>query len=258
MQSDNPTCISIVEDKHPDGTGKPARRNLRLEVLGLRLEASDLRKRLKLSEDVASRHAVMLREGDHRIKNSLQLVSSLMRVQARREASVPARDALRSAAARVSSIAGIHDALQSTGGADLVDLGAVLKKMCASLQDMAGDEGHIDVRVEAEAMQISVQLAQAIVLSANELVVNALRHAFPGRETGIIQITLTHTEDRLSLSVADDGVGMSAHDSAGNGYGMTLVNMMIRKIGGELLIGHESGTRFTIHVPLQQVTPTGK
>lgn len=101
----------------------------------------------------------MLREGDHRIKNSLQIVASLMTLQAARENSASIRDALNGAAARVRSVAGIHDALPGTTGADTVDLGRVLHTMCASLQDMAGDEGHISIIANVQSLRAPVALA---------------------------------------------------------------------------------------------------
>jgi two-component system, sensor histidine kinase PdtaS len=252
MQDENMTCTSVDGANTADNPAKAWGGNSQREILDLRLEAMELRRRLALAQEVASRHAIMLREGDHRIKNSLQLVSSLMRVQARREASVPARDALQSAAARVTSIASIHDALQVTGGLDLVDIGSVLRTMCTSLQDMAGDHGHIEIRVDVEALQIPVQLAQSIALAVNELVVNALRHAFPGRVTGAVRITMTRADDTLTICVADDGVGLPAGHANGTGYGMKLVKMMIDKIGGDILTETKDGTCFTIRAPLNR------
>jgi len=216
----------------------------------LRLEILDLRQRLKQAEDLASRHAVMLREGDHRIKNSLQIVASLMTLQAARENSASIRDALNGAAARVRSVAGIHDALQGTTGADTVDLGRVLHTMCASLQDMAGDEGHISIIANVQSLRAPVALAQPIALAVNELAVNALRHAFPGRNAGAIQVSLARLDDAVCITVADNGVGLPENYAGGQGYGMKLLAMVIRQIGGDLQIANEGGTQFTIRAPL--------
>lgn len=183
---------------HANGQGSHTR-DLRLEIL-------DLRQRLKQAEDLASRHAVMLREGDHRIKNSLQIVASLMTLQAARENSASIRDALNGAAARVRSVAGIHDALQGTTGADTVDLGRVLHTMCASLQDMAVTKGNITI-ANVQLLRAPVALAQPIALAVNELAVNALRHAFPGRNAGAIQVSLARLDDAVCITVADNGVG---------------------------------------------------
>ena len=246
MEDKTLNCPTVDVADDDNSIRRPSDRDLRLEILCLR-------EQLKACEIIADRHAVMLREGDHRIKNSLQLVASLMRMQARREKSEPARDALRSAAERVSSIASIHDALQRTDGADRVDLGPVLQKMCVALRAMAGDIGHIEVRVDVEPLELPVLLAQPLALAVNELVVNALRHAFPDRDQGIVHVTLRRAGGDVKISIADDGVGLPADHIAGQGYGMTLVAMMIKQIGGELRTESVGGTRFTITAPLDDV-----
>jgi two-component system, sensor histidine kinase PdtaS len=233
--------ISVL--KNEVGTKRPAARDLRLEVLDLRL-------RLKLSEEALARHTVMLREGDHRIKNSLQLVVSLMRLQARSETSTVARDALNSAAARVGSVASIHDALQENVGVGFVDLGLALQTACESLQTMAGDAGKIDIAAETEMLKVPAAQARPLVLVVNELAVNALRHAFPGRDTGSVRIGLSHDDTHLRITVTDDGVGLPADYASGRGYGMKLVNMLITQAGAVLKAERNSGTRFTICAPI--------
>jgi two-component system, sensor histidine kinase PdtaS len=215
----------------------------------LRQENVRLRQSLKLAENIASRYTMMLREGDHRIKNSLQIVSSLMNLQAQREASETARDALRAAAARVQSIAGIHDALQVSGGEDWVDIGTILQIMCESLQSMAGDPDRIAIVVEAEPIQAPVALAQPIVLAINELVVNALRHAFPANRVGRIYIGVVRIADELRIVVADDGIGLPDGYADGRGYGMTLVRMMVNQVGGEFRVDSKAGATFSLSAP---------
>lgn len=214
----------------------------------LRLEIARLRHSLARSEAVAARHATLLREGDHRIKNSLQIVAGLMRVQARRE-SGSAREAFVSAVARIQSIARIHDALQASQGQDVVDIGAALETMCKSLQEMAGHPLGVTVRVSVEPIQAPVTLAQPLVLAVNELVVNALRHAFPDNRSGTIEVNVAQIDGDLRVVVADDGCGLPADHVEGRGYGMRLVRMMTTQIGGSLQIESGAGTRFTLTAP---------
>jgi two-component system, sensor histidine kinase PdtaS len=214
-----------------------------------RFEIARLRQVLARSEAVASRYAMMVREGDHRIKNSLQIVTALMTLQAHREESVSAREALRAAAARIESISRIHDALQETGGEDSVDLGAVLETMCRSLHAMAGDPRSVSIFVAAEPIQTPVALAQPIVLVVNELVVNALRHAFSDNRPGTIRVTAAQTDGELRIVVADDGDGLPSDYAEGNGYGMTLVRMMAAQIHGVLHVENRAGAHFTLAAP---------
>lgn len=243
MVNDAPSSASINVLTDRIETKRPGTRDLRLENL-------QLRQRLNTMEDAAERHAVMLREADHRIKNSLQLVSSLMSLQARRETSEAARDALLLAAARVGSIGSIHDALQVSIGDGLIDLGGALGLACASLQKMAGDVDHIHVGVDTVSLRVPVAQAQPLILAVNELVVNALRHAFPGRDSGLIQVSLTHDDGRLRITVADNGVGLPSDYTHGQGYGMSLVNMMMKQAGAILRTEAGAGSCFTVEAPI--------
>lgn len=239
----NFTTVGILNSPTDDGQA-PGCDPLRMEIL-------KLRRQLKDADKLSLQHEVMLREGNHRIKNSLQLVASLMRLQARQESSAPAREALRAAAARISSVAGIHDALQAEGNG-LINLGATLRKLCMSLQAMAGDADHIEVVVDADQLEIPAALAQCVVLAVNELVSNALRHAFFERETGTVSVSLRRTDTGMTICVADDGIGLPPHHSATEGYGTTLVRMMVKQLGGTLLMETKSGACFTILAPLDQ------
>jgi two-component sensor histidine kinase len=143
------------------------------------------------SKELVAQHALALREGDHRIKNSLQIVASLMSLQERRETNPAARLALGAASARIQAVARIHDALQLSGGADGVDLGELLESMCSSLQSMAGDPNAVKIVVEAEHIRAPIAVAQPTILAVNELVVNALRHAFPAGRPGNVRVSAT-------------------------------------------------------------------
>lgn len=199
---------------------------------------------------MAARYELMLREGDHRIKNSLQVVASLLGLQARRETTDAAREAIHAAAARIQAVARIHDALQLNGGGDAPDIGALIATMSASLRDMAGAPRSIEISVRAQSIKVPLTLAQPLVLAVNELVINALRHAFPDDRTGAIMITVARDCDGLRIDVSDNGVGLPAGYAAGDGYGMTLVRAMIAKIGGRLDVETSSGARFTLSAPL--------
>jgi two-component sensor histidine kinase len=219
---------------------------------GLRRENLRLRQLLKKAEETASRYTVMLREGDHRIKNSLQIVSSMMHLQARREESRSAREALHMAAARIRSVAQMHDALQAGDGEDLLDIGTVLEKMCAALHAMGGAPLGVNVRVTADHVKSPIGTAQPLVLAVNELVVNALRHAFPDGRAGSIDVELRCADGELRVIVADDGVGMPAGYAEGEGYGMKLVRTMTAQVNGVLYMDGGPGTRFMIVLPVAQ------
>ncbi|MES1200013.1 MAG: sensor histidine kinase [Pseudomonadota bacterium] len=222
------------------------------EKPGRRLLPADARPRSARSEaeEAGLRHAILLREGDHRIKNSLQIVMGLMRLQARRAENSLVSAALLGAAARVEAIARMHDALQGSTGGDSIDLGAVIEVMCRSLQAMAGDERTVAVLVDVESIQAPIAVAQPIVLAVNELVINALHHAFADDRFGTVSVSVAQSNGRLRIVVADDGAGLPAGHADGPGYGMKLVNMMVAQIGGALLVESNPGACFTLTAPV--------
>jgi two-component sensor histidine kinase len=218
-------------------------------IKSLRAENARLRKLCDEAKELAARHELALREGDHRIKNSLQIVASLMGMQERRETSPTARAALHAATARIQAVARMHDALQLNGSTDAVNLGALIETMCASLHKMAGDPLRVRVIVDAEQIDTPVALAQPVVLAVNELVVNALRHAFPVDRGGTVRVELQCVDGELRVVVADDGAGLPADHDKATGFGMKLVRMMANKIGAKLHIENASGARFTLSAP---------
>ena len=154
---------------------------------------------------------------------------------------------------RIQSVARMHDALQAEGGNDTVNLAVLLETMCRSLHAMGGHSLGVDVRVEVEAIHAPVAFAQPISLAVNELVVNALRHAFPDGRAGSILIRLECVDGQLHVLVADDGVGLPADHAEGRGYGMKLVRMMSDQINGAIHIDTSNGTRITILCPDPQL-----
>ncbi|MES1201265.1 MAG: sensor histidine kinase [Pseudomonadota bacterium] len=193
----------------------------------------------------------MLREGDHRIKNSLQLVTSMIRLQARRSQNPEVKHALVAASTRVDAVAHMHDALQRSigAGADEVNLAVLIETMCGSLQAMAGDERRIRVLVDAATTTAPLSIAQPIALAVNELVINALRHAFPDEREGIVHVSVALSGTDLCVVVADDGVGLPQDYSSRTGYGMNLLRMMVTQIGGVLTAKNDGGAHWTLVVP---------
>ncbi len=224
----------------------------------LRNENARLRGLLERADGVAARHAMLMREGDHRIKNSLQIISSLMSIQAGPDETSSVAMALRTTAARIRSVARIHDALQASGGEDSLDLGAALSAMCDSLHDMAGGARGVEVHVSSESIHAPVAFSQPVVLAVNELVVNALRHAFPDNASGRICVDISRQNGEVRITVSDNGVGLPPDYSEGRGYGIKLVRMMTEQIGGVLHVTSASGAHFVITAPEPASGSTGR
>ena len=207
------------------------------------LDITDLRQReAELREAVAARD-VLLAELNHRVKNSLQLVTSVLNMEAAgaERAGEDVADRLRAAAARVGAIATVHATLYHGEDVRSVEFGAFLDTLCRNLAAAAGAEARgIAVTVEAEPVRVPTDRAIALSLVVNELVTNAFKHAFPEGRGGTVRVALRREgTDRIALEVADDGTGTGGGGLWGDvvasgGLGQRLVDALARQLGAEM------------------------
>lgn len=200
---------------------------------------------------------VLAREADHRIRNSLQTVASLLERQAR-QADDGARDALRLAAARVQAVAEIHATLHAApnfgdAGPEL-DLGRYLGGLCTALGQVMGADGERrSLHVEVEPLALPPETAQQLGLIVTELATNALRHAFLPDRPGVVRVTGARRPDgRYDLSIADDGKGLPpGFDSRlrPTGLGLRLVNVLADQLRARLAVDGHAGACFTLTLP---------
>jgi two-component sensor histidine kinase len=221
-----------------------ASRTLRAEAAQAAL-AFD-RRLLEEAEKTASIKETMLREMNHRVKNSLQMIQSLIRLQRGR----PAGPDLEAIGARVLAIAAIHDLLYQTGSALDVDFAALLERIARS-DAIAPPEGGVSVEVRADPLDLNVGLATPLALCVVELVTNAAKYAY-GAEGGRVEVTLRHEPeaDRARLTISDFGHGLPA--GGGRRSGLRVVEELVRQVGGEIRVTCESGTRFEIVFPVPE------
>jgi two-component sensor histidine kinase len=227
---------------------------------GLSDLARELRRMALRSERLAE--AVREREGrlaemSHRVKNDLQLVTSLLRVEAERQRNPAARAALGRAGARVEAVARVHELLCHGDGSGTVAVDRYLRETCAGLAELLGVDGrHRALVVRAEAAVLPADTARSLGLVVNELVTNAFRHAFAADGPGTVWVELGRDAGgRLRLSVADDGAGLPDGSDAGGGLGLRFVTMTAARLGATLDVGRDGGTHFTLTLPL---SPAGE
>jgi two-component sensor histidine kinase len=220
-----------------------------LEEAGLDLRRMALRSE-RLAEAVRERDG-RLAEMSHRVKNDLQLVTSLLRVQAERQRSPQARAALGRAGARVEAVARVHELLCHGDGSGTVAFDRYLRETCAGLAELLGVDGrHRALVVRAEAAVLPADTARSLGLVVNELVTNAFRHAFAADGPGTVRVEFGRDAGgRLRLSVADDGAGLPDGADAGGGLGLRLVTMTAAQLGAVLDIGRDGGTQVTLTLP---------
>ncbi len=190
----------------------------------------------------------LLREMHHRVKNNLQMLNSLLSIQSRELADPGAREAMRESRGRVQAIGLIHQFLYGRDALRSIAMRDYLLKLMEHLGQAGGTElHHIALHTEVDDMQLDVDLATPIGLIVNELVTNALKHAFPDGRKGSITVGLREAKDQLVLSVKDDGVGQPG--SCGKGFGHTLLRTLAQRLNAEMSTATKQGTSTTFTIP---------
>ena len=200
---------------------------------------------------------VLLQEVNHRVKNSLQLVTSLLSLQADRTTLPEVRAGLLEARLRIGVIAGMHQRLYMTTQHDSVDLPSYLHELAGETIAALDADSHIELKFTAgELLSVSLEDAVPLALVVSELLTNAMKYAFEGCKRGTISINLLRTESEVFLTIADNGKGLPENfdPSASNGLGMLIVNALIGQVTGKLtVVTQERGSAFVITLPVNRL-----
>ncbi|MBM1174325.1 sensor histidine kinase [Microvirga arabica] len=193
----------------------------------------------------------LFREVHHRVRNNLQIISSLVRMKLRQTRSEDIKEGYTDILGRVDAIALVHDALYASDELTKVPVSNYLKKLCDSLVQLRGREDRIFIRLEAEDADIGLDKAVTLGLITTELVTNALKHAFPHGRRGEILVRFGCKSRKCTLVVSDDGVGLASKQSDRQSRsGLRLVASLALQLGAELRETSEPGT--TIHLQFPQ------
>jgi two-component sensor histidine kinase len=219
-------------------------------LLGMAIEQQQYQRKLKAALD---RHQILLREVNHRVKNSLQLVSSMLQLQANSAGDPEFSEQLNEAASRISTVGRAYERLAYDADYEEIDLVAYLKEVLKDLETAISPcQLHFDAPKE---IRFAADRAILVALIINELVSNSAKYAYPDPPGGSIWVRLAQTEEHAVLvSVRDEGVGLpQGFDPAkGKRLGSRLVKALSRQLGAELTQPSSAiGTCFDLFVPLE-------
>jgi two-component sensor histidine kinase len=194
-----------------------------------------------------------IREVHHRVKNNLQTIASLLRLQARRSETDEARRALAEATERVSSMAVVHELL-SGSDEERVDFAQAAATVVGMVSEgLAGQDTHVEVKVQGTTGEVDAHTATSLALALAELVHNAIEHGFAGRDKGVLTVSMRRLAGELVLTVRDDGNGLPKGfdlDSSAN-LGLAIVRTVVQDdLRGTLSFTGGRGTTVTVRVPL--------
>ncbi len=214
-------------------------------ILGMAIERQRMEANLRTALD---RQQLLLKESNHRVNNSLQIVASMLHLQSSDAENPDLRRELREAGSRISAIARAHQRLYSSNRIESLDLGVYLADVCKDLNASIPD---CEINVSTvEGIIKPTDRAVAVALLVNELVSNAMKHAYPGAQCRI-WVTLSRNAPSIVLSVRDEGVGLPADFDlkSGRRLGMRLVNAFTKQLQGDLqVVRRNPGTEFVVTI----------
>ena len=199
---------------------------------------------LDRTRDLLNQKQVLLQEMQHRVANSLQIIASILMLKARAVTSEETRFHLKDAHQRVISVAEVQSHLHASGGVDQIEVGPYLTKLCASLAaSMIGDNQPIVLRVVADHGMIGSDKAVSIGLIVTELVINAVKYAFPTfRQDARVTVTFGSGADGWALSVSDNGVGKAEGAvTTHGGLGTVIVDALVKQLDGRMTVINTDG-----------------
>jgi chemotaxis protein methyltransferase CheR len=205
------------------------------ERRAIEIEKADLQTR---TEDLLEQKEVLLREMQHRIVNSLQIIASILMLKARAVTSEETRQHLQDAHRRVMSVAAVQQHLHSSGRTDTIGIAPYLRELCASLaQSMIGENSPATIAVVSDDGTVLSADAVSLGLIVTELVINAVKYAFPDHsKTATVTVRYEISGADWKLSVSDDGVGRS--DTSGppvkGGLGTSLVKALAQQLDAKV------------------------
>ncbi len=207
---------------------------------------------IALAEAAAAKEA-LLYEVNHRVKNSLQIVTSLLTLQGGSGASPELRHALSEARSRVDLVAGIHRRLYTEGAHGSIDLTAYVREFASETIEAFAVGSVIELALESNSdVRLDMDQAVPIALIVGELLTNAVKYAFAGRNDRCIAITIAETAHNVRITVSDNGIGLPAgfDPAAAKGLGMTIVNALTGQLAGRFeTVPQDAGAGFAVTFP---------
>jgi two-component sensor histidine kinase len=218
-------------------------------ILGMAIERERHERNLMAALE---RHQFLVKEMNHRVKNSLGLVVSMLRLQARENIDPEFAQQLEDATLRVGAIARVHEQLYQSSDVERFDVGRYIEAIC---KDLSASFGQCDIHVQAQpGIVISTDRAISSALIVNELVSNAAKHAYQGQGAGSVWVNVATTGvDSFFIAVRDEGGGLPEgfQFGKGKGLGARMVRALAEQLNASLdIVAHHPGVEFVVAAPL--------
>ncbi len=208
---------------------------------------------IKTIEENKKEKEILLKEIHHRVKNNLQIIISLIRLQIMNIEDNIVKNYLQDMNNRIFSMALIHEELYKSASLLKLDFQLFLNKLIFNIFKTYNFNYAIEKNIEIEEIYVGIDIAIPLGLIVNELVSNAIKYAFKEKNEGQISIKLKKTNDNiLELNISDNGVGLSKSIDMDNveTLGLNLVSSLVRQLNGKININTDKGTHYKITIPI--------
>lgn len=228
------------------------------EPRGYVIVASDISAEKEAQEKIAQslkEKEVLLAEIHHRVKNNLAVISGLLQMQIWESENESAALALQESQLRVQSIALVHEKLYQSESLSYINFDKYIEELLQAVSNAyLSDDSEIKIITDLDNVILNINQAIPCSLLLNELVSNALKHAFSDQKTGCIEISMAQQGDEVIVRVKDDGKGFPTAENDSTSLGMSLVNTLCRQINGELDFKNDEGAVITVKFEKEEVS----
>ena len=211
---------------------------------------SKVEQRTRMLEKENHEKEILLKEVHHRVKNNLQIITSLLNLQTRHVSDPAVLDSIREIKDRIKSISMLHQRLYQREELAALDLSEYVQTLCRSLFASYGvSEDRVRLQFDIPPLNLDIDTALTLGLIVNELVSNTLKYAFPNQRSGTLLIELLRvTETEYTLTLSDDGTGLpdNFEEKMATSFGLQLVSSLIKKLQGKLKFYSEGGTQIRL------------
>jgi len=218
-------------------------------LVGIAEDITEHRKAADKIKASLNEKEVLLKEINHRVKNNLQIISSLLNLQSRDIKDERALRSFQVSQDRIKAMALVHEKLYQSEDLARIDFGEYIRSLATDLGSSYGlSSREIALKIDVEGILLGVDIAIPCGIIVNELVANSLKHAFPGNRSGEIAISFREFEGQYTMVIKDDGVGLpdDLDISRSSSLGLTIVNALTGQLGGTIELARNGGSEVSI------------
>ena len=240
----NQRTYDLIDTPLKNSDGSISKLEIFRDITARKQMEEQLKKSLKEKE-------ILIKEIYHRVKNNLAVVSGLLNIQAADIKDKKAKAAFQETRDRIFSLAAVHSQLYHSENYSNVDYKKYIKKLVSNIFYSSQMSGHVKLHLDLDDITLPIDKAIPCGLLLNEVVTNALKHAFPGKRKGNLRIISHSLEDKsIEIIVKDDGIGLpeSFNIEKTETFGLKLIDLMTKQIEGTLEIKSKKGTEFRIRL----------